>query len=44
MERPTGELSAHDNSVTVHTKLYEIKTVRIRGSAHKGLEETNKTR
>jgi alpha-mannosidase len=42
MERPLGELSAHDNSVTVHTKPYEIKTVRIRRSGSKRLEETTK--
>jgi alpha-mannosidase len=30
MERPVGELSVQNDSVTVHTKPYEIKTVRIR--------------
>jgi alpha-mannosidase len=30
MERPRGELSVQDGSVTVHTKPYEIKTVLVR--------------
>jgi alpha-mannosidase len=30
MERPVAELSTKDGTVTVHTKPYEIKTVRIR--------------
>lgn len=30
MERPTGELQLHDGAVTVHTKPYEIKTVKVK--------------
>jgi alpha-mannosidase len=30
MERPTAELSLQDGSTTVHTKPYEIKTIRVR--------------
>lgn len=30
MERPMGEIPIEDGTVTVHTKPYEIKTVRIR--------------
>ncbi len=33
MERPVGTLSLQDGSVTVHTKPYEIKTVRVQFSA-----------
>ena len=32
MEKPTGSLSLHDNLVTVPTKPYEIKTVKVRFS------------
>ena len=30
MEKPIGELAVHNDSVTVHTKPYEIKTVKVR--------------
>lgn len=30
MEKPMAELSVRDSAVTVHTKPYEIKTIRIR--------------
>ncbi len=30
MERPTAELSLRDGGITVHTKPYEIKTIRVR--------------
>jgi alpha-mannosidase len=30
MERPLGELGAQGNTVTVHTRPYEIKTLRVR--------------
>jgi len=33
MERPTAELSLRDGLITVHTKPYEIKTVRVRFAA-----------
>jgi alpha-mannosidase len=33
MERPTAELSLRDGRITVHTKPYEIKTVRVRFAA-----------
>ncbi len=29
MEKPIGELAVHNDSVTVHTKPYEIKTVKV---------------
>lgn len=35
MERPIGELPVQNNTVTVHTKPYEIKTVRVRFDAPK---------
>ena len=41
MERPIGELSVQNDSVTVHTKPYEIKTVRVR-FASKTPEEAGK--
>jgi alpha-mannosidase len=34
MERPSAELSIKNGAVTVHTKPYEIKTVRIRFAAN----------
>jgi alpha-mannosidase len=30
MERPTGESQLHDGAVTVHTKPYEIKTLKVK--------------
>ncbi|MGA7382226.1 MAG: glycoside hydrolase family 38 C-terminal domain-containing protein, partial [Terriglobales bacterium] len=33
MERPIGSLSIHDGAVTVHTKPYEIKTIKVQFSA-----------
>jgi alpha-mannosidase len=30
MERPIGSLSIHDGAVSVHTKPYEIKTIKVR--------------
>ena len=36
MERTTGALSPQGNSVTVHTKPYEIKTVRIQLAPNPG--------
>jgi hypothetical protein len=30
MERPIGELALESGVVTVHTKPYEIKTIRVR--------------
>ncbi|MGB6678801.1 MAG: glycosyl hydrolase-related protein, partial [Terriglobales bacterium] len=30
MERPIGELALQDATVTVHTKPFEIKTVKVR--------------
>ena len=29
MERPVGDLSLQEGTVTVHTKPYEIKTIRV---------------
>ena len=34
MERPTGYLAVRSNAITVHTKPYEIKTVKVRYAAH----------
>ena len=33
MEKPLAELSVQDGTVTVHTKPYEIKTIRVRFAA-----------
>ena len=30
MERPIADLAVHNNAVTVHTKPYEIKTLKVR--------------
>ena len=30
MEHPTGDLRLHSGVVTVHTKAYEIKTIKVR--------------
>jgi alpha-mannosidase len=30
MERPIADLAVHDDVVTVHTKPYEIKTIKVR--------------
>ena len=32
MERPTGSLSVLNNAITIHTKPYEIKTVKVQFS------------
>jgi alpha-mannosidase len=32
MERPIGDLSVHDSAVSVHTKPYEIKTIKVKFS------------
>jgi alpha-mannosidase len=36
MERPIGELTLQSDTVTVHTKPYEIKTIRVRLVAEPG--------
>ena len=34
MERPIADLAVHGNAVTVHTKPYEIKTVKVQFARH----------
>jgi alpha-mannosidase len=34
MERSTISLAVHNNAVTVHTKPYEIKTLKVRFTPH----------
>jgi alpha-mannosidase len=34
MERSIADLAVHNNAVTVHTKPYEIKTLKVRFAAH----------
>ncbi len=34
MERPMADLAVHGNAVTVHTKPYEIKTVKVQFARH----------
>ncbi len=43
MERPTADLTLSDGSVTVHTKPYEIKTIRIQFAA-KSSSQTTRSR
>ena len=43
MEKPLAELSVQDGAVTVHTKPYEIKTIRIR-FARKSSPQTARSR
>ncbi len=43
MEKPLAELSVQDGAVTVHTKPYEIKTIRIR-FARKSSRQTARSR
>jgi alpha-mannosidase len=35
LERPIGDLPVQNDSVTVHTKPYEIKTLRVRFASPK---------
>lgn len=34
MERSTADLAVHNNAVTLHTKPYEIKTLKVRFAPH----------
>ena len=43
MERPTAEFTLNDGSVTVYTKPYEIKTIRIQLAA-KSSSQTARSR
>jgi alpha-mannosidase len=36
MERPIGDLALQSGAVTVHTKPYEIKTIRVRFAVEQG--------
>jgi len=38
MEKSIAELAVHNDSVTVHTKPYEIKTVKIRFAPRESTE------
>jgi len=38
MEKPTSDLALHNNMVTVHTKPYEIKTLKARFAPHSLME------
>jgi hypothetical protein len=40
MEKPTSPLPVQNNSVTIHTKPYEIKTLRVAFSSQPSSGET----
>jgi hypothetical protein len=42
MERRIGDLSLRDSSVTLHTKPYEIKTMKVQFSALDRMTATSK--
>jgi alpha-mannosidase len=38
MERPTADLAVKSNAVTVHTKPYEIKTLKVKFAEHASVQ------